>query len=67
MALGNRNSRMGPRNAQIGRQIDIDLHAMARPADDHRLGRLVEDLLVTPVAVVYPHVAHASMTRVRLS
>ena len=38
----------------IRRQIDIDLHAMTRPADDHRLGRLVEDLLVAPVAVVYP-------------
>ena len=36
---------------------------MARPPDDYRLGRLVEDLLVAPVAVVYPHVAHASMTR----
>jgi hypothetical protein len=35
---------------------------MARPADDHRLGRFVEDLFVAPVAVVYPHVAHASMT-----
>ena len=56
LPFGYRDPGMRPRYPQIRRQIDVDLDPVARPTDHHRRGRLVEDPLVAPVTVAYPHV-----------
>jgi hypothetical protein len=47
---------MRARNAQVRRQIDIDMHTLAWPADDYGLSGLVEDFFVASVAVADTHV-----------